>query len=168
MALDRTSRASFTPGPSCCRGGSCSTASKLRRTSSSSSFSLPWPRSPCWCVTSSEGGRSLSGGQKQAIALARALIRKPQVLFLDEPTAHFDTRSETEFIDRLRRLAQGEMTILVSTHRMSLLSLIDRLLVFEQGRLILDGPRDLVIARLQSSAGPTLQPQIRPEVDAAI
>ncbi|HET9718102.1 MAG TPA: type I secretion system permease/ATPase [Pseudolabrys sp.] len=115
-----------------------------------------------------EGGRSLSGGQKQAIALARALIRKPQVLFLDEPTAHFDTRSETEFIDRLRRLAQGEMTILVSTHRMSLLSLIDRLLVFEQGRLILDGPRDLVIARLQSSAGPTLQPQIRPEVDAAI
>jgi ATP-binding cassette subfamily C protein LapB len=115
-----------------------------------------------------EGGRSLSGGQKQAIGLARALIRKPQVLFLDEPTAHFDTRSEAEFIERLRRLAQSEMTIIVSTHRMSLLSLVDRLLVFEQGRLILDGPRDLVIARLQGGTGPTLQPQIRPEVDAAI
>jgi ATP-binding cassette subfamily C protein LapB len=115
-----------------------------------------------------EGGRSLSGGQKQAIGLARALIRKPQVLFLDEPTAHFDARSEAEFIERLRVLAQGEMTILVSTHRMSLLSLVDRLLVFEQGRLIADGPRDLVIARLQSGGSPTLQPQIQPEVNATI
>ncbi|HKS87093.1 MAG TPA: type I secretion system permease/ATPase [Pseudolabrys sp.] len=116
-----------------------------------------------------EGGRSLSGGQKQAIGLARALIRKPQILFLDEPTAHFDTRSEAEFIERLRQLAQSEMTILVSTHRLSLLSLVDRLLVFEQGRLIADGPRDLVIARLQNGAGgPTLQPQAQPEANAAI
>ena len=55
-----------------------------------------------------EGGRSLSGGQKQAIGLARALIRKPRMLFLDEPTAHFDVRSEAEFLERLKALAQSE------------------------------------------------------------
>jgi ATP-binding cassette subfamily C protein LapB len=100
-----------------------------------------------------EGGRSLSGGQKQAIGLARALIRKPQILFLDEPTAHFDTRSEMEFLERLKGLAKKDMTIIVSTHRLSLLSLVDRLLVFEQGKLVADGPRDQVIARLQGMKG---------------
>ncbi|RTL76415.1 MAG: type I secretion system permease/ATPase [Bradyrhizobiaceae bacterium] len=114
-----------------------------------------------------EGGRSLSGGQKQAIGLARALIRKPQVLFLDEPTAHFDTRSEAEFLERLKALKQKEMTIIVSTHRLSLLALVDRLLVFEQGKLIADGPRDLVIARLQNTATaqgakPNTRPQTAP------
>jgi ATP-binding cassette subfamily C protein LapB len=114
-----------------------------------------------------EGGRSLSGGQKQAIGLARALIRKPQVLFLDEPTAHFDTRSEAEFLERLKTLKQKEMTIIVSTHRLSLLALVDRLLVFEQGKLIADGPRDLVIARLQNTAAaqgarPNTRPQTAP------
>ena len=54
-----------------------------------------------------EGGRSLSGGQRQAIGLARVLIRHPRILFLDEPTAHFDVRSETEFLDRLKGLASG-------------------------------------------------------------
>jgi ATP-binding cassette subfamily C protein LapB len=99
-----------------------------------------------------EGGRSLSGGQKQAIGLARTLIRKPKILFLDEPTAHFDVRSETEFLERLKTIAAGDMTIIVSTHRMSLLSLVTRLLVFDRGRLIADGPRDEVIARLRANA----------------
>jgi ATP-binding cassette subfamily C protein LapB len=99
-----------------------------------------------------EGGRSLSGGQKQAIGLARTMIRKPKILFLDEPTAHFDVRSETEFLERLKTIAAGEMTIIVSTHRMSLLSLVTRLLVFDRGRLIADGPRDEIIARLRATA----------------
>ena len=81
-----------------------------------------------------EGGRSLSGGQKQAIGLARVLIRRPKILFLDEPTAHFDVRSEAEFLERLKGLADGKMTIIVSTHRLSLLSLVDRLLLFDQGQ----------------------------------
>ena len=68
-----------------------------------------------------EGGRSLSGGQKQAIGLARVLIRKPRVLFLDEPTAHFDVRSEAEFLERLKAIRGERMTIIVSTHRLSLL-----------------------------------------------
>lgn len=99
-----------------------------------------------------EGGRSLSGGQKQAIGLARTLIRKPKILFLDEPTAHFDVRSEHEFMERLKTLAARDMTIIVSTHRMSLLSLVTRLLVFDRGRLIADGPRDEIIARLRATA----------------
>lgn len=96
-----------------------------------------------------EGGRSLSGGQKQAIGLARILIRHPKILFLDEPTAHFDTKSEAEFLERLKALADRNMTIMISTHRASLLPMVDRLLVFEKGKLALDGPRDQVLARLR-------------------
>ena len=98
----------------------------------------------------SEGGRSLSGGQKQAIGLARVLIRNPKILFLDEPTAHFDVKSEAEFLERLKALAQRDMTIIISTHRMSLLAFVDRLLVFDRGRLLADGPRDQVLAMLQA------------------
>lgn len=97
----------------------------------------------------SEGGRSLSGGQKQAIGLARVLIRKPKILFLDEPTAHFDVRSEAEFLERLKELGDGQMTIVISTHRLSLLGMVDRLLLFDNGRLVADGPRDKVLTLLQ-------------------
>jgi ATP-binding cassette subfamily C protein LapB len=100
----------------------------------------------------SEGGRSLSGGQKQAIGLARVLIRKPKILFLDEPTAHFDVRSEAEFLERLKALAARDMTIIVSTHRLSLLSLVDRILMFDGGKLIADGPRDRVLEQLRGGA----------------
>ena len=110
----------------------------------------------------SEGGRSLSGGQKQAIGLARVLIRNPKILFLDEPTAHFDVKSEAEFLDRLKALAQRDMTIVISTHRMSLLAFVDRLLVFDKGRLVADGPRDKVLTMLQSGAkGPQSQTAAR-------
>ncbi|WP_424630074.1 type I secretion system permease/ATPase [Bradyrhizobium sp. SYSU BS000235] len=99
-----------------------------------------------------EGGRSLSGGQKQAIGLARAMIRKPKIMFMDEPTAHFDVRSETEFLERLKGLAKSDMTIIVSTHRPSLLSLVNRILVFEKGKLVADGPREAILASLQAGA----------------
>ena len=103
----------------------------------------------------SEGGRSLSGGQKQAIGLARVLIRKPQILFLDEPTAHFDVRSEGEFLERLKAIRTDRMTIIISTHRLSLLSMVDRLLLFDHGRLVADGPRDKVLALLQGKPAPS-------------
>jgi ATP-binding cassette subfamily C protein LapB len=112
-----------------------------------------------------EGGRSLSGGQKQAIGLARTLIRQPRILFLDEPTAHFDVRTEAEFQERLKALAQRNMTILVSTHRLSLLSLVDRLLLFDRGRLVADGPRDQVVAMLQAGAK---RPAAAPEHTAPV
>jgi ATP-binding cassette subfamily C protein LapB len=105
-----------------------------------------------------EGGRSLSGGQKQAIGLARAMIRKPKIMFMDEPTAHFDVRSETEFLDRLKAIAKSDMTIIVSTHRPSLLSLVNRILVFERGKLIADGPRETILASLQAGAKRQAEP----------
>jgi ATP-binding cassette subfamily C protein LapB len=99
-----------------------------------------------------EGGRSLSGGQKQAIGLARVLIRHPKILFLDEPTAHFDVRSESEFLARLKSMVDADTTVIVSTHRLSLLSFVDRLLLLEKGRLVADGPRDKVLAMLLSGS----------------
>jgi ATP-binding cassette, subfamily C, bacterial LapB len=111
----------------------------------------------------SEGGRSLSGGQKQAIGLARVLIRKPKILFLDEPTAHFDVRSETEFLERLKALDHSKMTIIISTHRLSLLSMVDRLLLFDGGRLVADGPRDKVLSLLQAKP-PSPEPVASPRV----
>ncbi|MFZ5734790.1 MAG: type I secretion system permease/ATPase [Pseudomonadota bacterium] len=113
-----------------------------------------------------EGGRSLSGGQKQAIGLARALIRRPRIMFMDEPTAHFDVRTETEFLERLKNLARSEMTIIVSTHRPSLLSLVSRILVFEQGRLVADGPREAILANLQAGAQRQTT-QMKPDPKAA-
>jgi ATP-binding cassette subfamily C protein LapB len=114
-----------------------------------------------------EGGRSLSGGQKQAIGLARIMVRKPKILFLDEPTAHFDMRSEAEFVERLKTLATGDMTIIVSTHRTSLLSLVDRLLVFDRGKLIADGPRDDVLAKLRNGPVKPAQPEPLKKANAA-
>jgi ATP-binding cassette, subfamily C, bacterial LapB len=104
-----------------------------------------------------EGGSSLSGGQKQAIGLARVLIRKPKVVFLDEPTAHFDVRSEADFLERLKALGEQNLTVIISTHRLSLLSFVDRLLLFERGKLVADGPRDKVLALLQG--GPRRAPE---------
>lgn len=114
----------------------------------------------------SEGGRSLSGGQKQAIGLARVLIRRPRVLFLDEPTAHFDIRSEQEFLERLKGLRDERMTIIISTHRLSLLNMVDRLLLFDNGRLVADGPRDKVLALLQgrpAASAPSPENTIQPK-----
>jgi ATP-binding cassette subfamily C protein LapB len=81
------------------------------------------------------------------------LIKKPRVLFLDEPTAHFDIRSEAEFLERLKAIRGEQMTIIISTHRLSLLSMVDRLLLFDNGRLVADGPRDKVLAILQAKPG---------------
>jgi ATP-binding cassette subfamily C protein LapB len=104
-----------------------------------------------------EGGRSLSGGQRQAIGLARTLIRNPRILFLDEPTAHFDTRSEADFLDHLKSLHAEARTIIIATHRPSLLQMVDRLIVVDQGKIILDGPRDQVLNTMRK--GPPRSPE---------
>lgn len=115
-----------------------------------------------------EGGRSLSGGQKQAIGLARVLIRNPRVLFMDEPTAHFDVRSEVEFLERLKAIHGDRMTLIISTHRLSLLNAVDRLLLFDSGRLVADGPRDKVLALLQGKpAGPAAEAAPHPTMSRA-
>jgi len=101
-----------------------------------------------------EGGANLSGGQRQAVALARVLLRKPRILFLDEPTSALELRSEAEFCARLQDIAR-DTTLIISTHRLSLLRMVDRLLVFDAGRLVADGPRAEVLARLQPEVVPS-------------
>ena len=84
-----------------------------------------------------EYGANLSGGQRQKVALARALAQRPRILLLDEPTSGLDTESENAIIDRLSRLA--DLSLIVVSHSARVLSLTQRLVVLEQGRLLADG-----------------------------
>lgn len=97
-----------------------------------------------------EGGTGLSGGQRQAIALARAIIRDPAIFLMDEPTAMMDHASEAEFINRFETMLSSKTLILI-THRMPLLKLIHRLVIMDHGKIIADGPRDDVIKALSNS-----------------
>jgi ATP-binding cassette, subfamily C, bacterial LapB len=92
-------------------------------------------------------GESLSGGQRQSIALARALAGRPKVVLLDEPTSAMDGQTETALIQRLEEELK-DRTVLVITHRPPLLRLVNRIIVFDQGRIIADGPRDEVLKKL--------------------
>ena len=98
-----------------------------------------------------EQGKALSGGQRQAVALARAIVRDPEVLILDEPTSNMDTDAELMLQKRLHAVMEGR-TLLLITHRLSMLRIVDRLIVMENGRIKLDGPRDEVLRRLRGEA----------------
>ena len=95
-----------------------------------------------------EQGKALSGGQRQAVALARALVRDPEVLILDEPTSNMDTDSELMLQKRLQSVIGGRTLVLV-THRLSMLRIVDRLIVMENGQIKLDGPRDIILQNLR-------------------
>ncbi|MGZ8203142.1 MAG: type I secretion system permease/ATPase, partial [Burkholderiales bacterium] len=94
-----------------------------------------------------ERGDALSGGQKQAVALARALLSDPPVLLLDEPTASMDTGTEEQFKARLARTLEGR-TLVVVTHRESMLTLVDHLIVMDSGRVVAAGPKSDVLHAL--------------------
>jgi ATP-binding cassette subfamily C protein LapB len=96
----------------------------------------------------SEGGRGVSGGQKQLIALTRLLLANPTVWLLDEPTGSMDSVSEARIVSVLGEVAKNGVTLLVATHKTALLPLFDRLIVLHGGRILLDGPRDVVLAKL--------------------
>jgi ATP-binding cassette subfamily C protein LapB len=96
-----------------------------------------------------ERGDSLSGGQRQGVAIARAFLMDPPILLLDEPTSAMDFSSEQQFKERLRLMA-AHKTVLIVTHRNSLLDLATRVMVVDDGRIVADGPRDQVIQALQS------------------
>ena len=104
-----------------------------------------------------EGGRGLSGGQRQLVGLTRMLIAQPRVLLLDEPTASMDAALENFVIDRLFQALPVETTIAVVTHKTALLRHVTRLIVMERGRVVLDGPRDQILARLAGGGAPTQQ-----------
>ncbi len=95
-----------------------------------------------------ERGDSLSGGQRQSIAIARALVNDPQILLLDEPSSNMDHQSESQLKTRLRAASEGKTLILV-THRTSLLDLVDRLMVVDHGRIVADGPKAQVVEALR-------------------
>jgi ATP-binding cassette subfamily C protein LapB len=94
-----------------------------------------------------ERGDGLSGGQRQSVAIARALLQDPNVLVLDEPTNSLDNRSEDNFKTRLSQQL-GNKTLILITHRASMLTLVNRLLVVEGGRIIADGPKEQVLEAL--------------------
>jgi ATP-binding cassette subfamily C protein LapB len=95
-----------------------------------------------------ERGSRLSGGQRQAVALARALLHDPAILVLDEPSNSMDNASE----ETMRRQLKGYLknkTLVMVTHKMSLLDLADRLIVVDGGRILADGPKDSVLEALK-------------------
>ncbi|MCI0996904.1 type I secretion system permease/ATPase [Pseudomonas corrugata] len=95
-----------------------------------------------------ERGQLLSGGQRQAVLLARALLLDPPILLLDEPTSAMDNSSEDALRQKLHTHIQGK-TLLLVTHRTSMLSLVDRLVVLDNGRIVADGPKEVVIDALR-------------------
>ncbi|URO01519.1 type I secretion system permease/ATPase [Leclercia adecarboxylata] len=95
-----------------------------------------------------ERGMSLSGGQRQAVALARALLLDPPVLLMDEPTSSMDNTSE-DLIKKALAPAIANKTLLMVTHRASLLTLVDRLIIVDNGKIIADGPKESVMSALK-------------------
>lgn len=100
-----------------------------------------------------EGGLGLSGGQRQSLLLARLLVRQPQVLLLDEPTAALDDVTERTLLDDLAKWSRGR-TLIVATHRVSVLQLVERIIVVDSGRIVIDDARDAALARLRQPGGP--------------
>ena len=113
-----------------------------------------------WELPVGESGALLSGGQRQLVALARCLVTRPQILLMDEPTSSMDAQSEVAFLRQLKE-ACGNCTLVVVTHRPAVLELVMRVMVVDGGRVVMDGPKDQVLAALSGArppAAPTAPP----------
>ena len=95
----------------------------------------------------SENGKELSGGQKQILAIARAFASHPNYIFLDEPTSAMDPKGEKLFVENLQGYSKNK-TLVVVTHRRPILALTERLILIEQGNIVMDGPKDVVLKKL--------------------
>lgn len=98
-----------------------------------------------------EGGAGLSGGQRQSILLARMLLRSPNIVLLDEPTASLDDHTEREFIQRLGQWL-GNRTLIVATHRVPMLELVERVLVLKEGQMVMDAPKAQALSNSRAAA----------------
>ncbi len=99
----------------------------------------------------SERGEELSTGMRQALAIARALISKPSIILMDEPTAAMDSGTEQQIVTSLEKATKGVTCVFV-THRGSMLQIVDRIIIIDQGRIVANGPRDEILKRLQNGA----------------
>lgn len=131
-----------------------------------------------WDLPVGEAGALLSGGQRQLVALTRCLVTRPQILLMDEPTSSMDAQSEVAFLRQLKE-ACGGCTLVMVTHRPAVLELVQRVVVIDAGRVVLDGPKEQVLAALSGAkpAGPAgsngskvhMHPSARPvEREAAL
>lgn len=99
----------------------------------------------------SEGGRGLSGGQKQLVAFTRLLLTKPSVMLIDEPTASMDNRQEQRCLQVLHQELQEGQTLVVSTHKTALLDLVDRIIIMDNHQIVMDGPKEAVLKQLMQN-----------------
>lgn len=112
-----------------------------------------------WELPVGEMGGLLSGGQRQLVALARCLITQPQILLMDEPTSSMDAQSEVMFLRQLKEAA-GSCTLIMVTHRPAVLDLALRLTVIDGGQVVLDGPKNKVLAALSGPTKPVSTPKL--------
>ena len=101
-----------------------------------------------------EGGVGFSGGQRQALLLSRLLLRQPNILLLDEPTAAIDDVSEKQLIENLKGWL-GQKTLVIATHRRAVLELVDRIIVIHDGKIVMHGPKEQVLGNTQTNIAST-------------
>ncbi|STX51035.1 ABC transporter ATP binding/permease fusion protein [Legionella busanensis] len=94
-----------------------------------------------------ERGEGLSGGQRQLISITRGLVADPPILLMDEPTSAMDDLSEQELINHMLPYLQAKTLILI-THKLTMLRLVNRLIILDNGRIVLDGPKEKVLAAI--------------------
>ncbi len=115
-----------------------------------------------------EGGLGLSGGQKQLLNLTRVVLRKPKVWLLDEPTASVDRNLEALLINMFKQTIKPEDTLVLVTHKMEMIELVDRLIVVNKNQIVLNGPKEEVIAQLSGKTQTTQQAPTQEQVQAQI
>ena len=103
-----------------------------------------------WDLPVGESGALLSGGQRQLVALTRSLITEPRILLMDEPTSSMDAQSEMAFLRQLKDAAQ-DCTLVMVTHRPAVLELVQRIIVVDAGKVVMDGPKAQVLAALSGA-----------------
>lgn len=102
----------------------------------------------------SDGGEGMSVGQRQSLGLTRLYLQDPRIVLLDEPTASLDQTLELRIVENMKTWLRGR-TCVVATHRVPILSLVDRIIVMQQGKIEIDGSRDAVLKQITAKPAPT-------------